>query len=154
MALIESLIVSGIGVGVQTVIILWLYNHYIIPKIVEKVQSNLLDQMGAWVESVKVDVSDNVCQALNTKMDETTKVVKKSIAGKRGKTQKMLALAENYLDANLEDDMDEEQEDSVITEAITAYGVDIVNAILEKRRKSPKETPAVAAASPSTLAEW
>lgn len=149
MELTMLLLTSGLGVAVQTIIIVWLYNHYIIPKIVEKVQSNLLDQMGAWVESVKADVSDNVCAFVGEKLDESTNKVKKSIAGKRGKTQKMLALAENYLDANLNEDMDEEEEDSVITEAITAYGVDIVNSILESRRKKQKITASAPAADPN-----
>ena len=136
MELTISLLTSGLGVIVQTVIIIWLYNYYIIPKIVKDVQSELMTKMEIWVNSVKTDVSDNVCQFVGSKLDETTIKVKRSIAGKRSKTQKMLNLAENYLDSNLSEDMDPEEEDSIITEAITAYGIDIVNSILEKRRKA------------------
>ena len=130
-----SLLMSGLGVILQTVIIVWLYNHYIIPKIVSEVQTEIITKMETWVDSVKTDVSDKVCAFVGSKLEESTIKVKRSIAGKRGKTQKMLALAENYLDANLSEDLSDEQEDSVITEAITAYGVDIVNSILEARRK-------------------
>ena len=130
-----SLLMSGLGVILQTVIIVWLYNHYIIPKIVREVQTEIITKMETWVDSVKTDVSDKVCAFVGSKLEESTIKVKRSIAGKRGKTQKMLALAENYLDANLSEDLSDEQEDSVITEAITAYGVDIVNSILEARRK-------------------
>ena len=130
-----SLLMSGLGVILQTVIIVWLYNYYIIPKIVCEVQTEIITKMETWVDSVKTDVSDKVCTFIGSKLEESTIKVKRSIAGKRGKTQKMLALAENYLDANLSEDLSEEQEDSVITEAITAYGVDIVNSILEARRK-------------------
>lgn len=136
----------------QTIIIVMLYNRYIIPQIVEKVQEKILTQMGIWVESVKTDVSDNVTTQLNARMDEATTSIKRSIAGKRGKTQKYLALAENYLDSNLSDDMDEDEEDSIIAEAITSYGADIVNSILEKRRKKTTEKPMVTtpSADPST----
>ena len=138
-----SLMMAGLSVIAQTIIIVMLYNHYIIPQIVEKVQERILTQMGIWVESVKADVSDNVTTQLNARMDEATTSIKRSIAGKRGKTQKYLALAENYLDSNLSDDMDEEEEDSIIAEAITSYGADIVNSILEKRRKKATEKPTV-----------
>lgn len=139
-----SLTMAGLSVIAQTIIIVMLYNHYIIPQIVEKVQERILTQMGVWVESVKIEVSDNVTTQLNARMDEATTSIKRSIAGKRGKTQKYLALAENYLDSNLSDDMDEEEEDSIIAEAITSYGADIVNSILEKRRKKATEKPTVA----------
>lgn len=139
-----SLTMAGLSVIAQTIIIVMLYNHYIIPQIVEKVQERILTQMGVWVESVKADVSDNVTTQLNTRMDEATTSIKRAIAGKRGKTQRYLSLAENYLDSNLSDDMDEEKEDSIIAEAIVTYGEDIVNSILEKRRKKATEKPTVA----------
>lgn len=127
----------------QTIIIVMLYNRYIIPQIVEKVQDRILMQMGVWVESVKADVSDNVTTQLNTRMDEATTSIKRAIAGKRGKNQRILSLAEDYLESNLSEDMDEDAEDSIITEAITAYGADIVNSILEKRRRKGAEKPTV-----------
>lgn len=142
-----SLAMAGLSVIAQTIIIVMLYNHYIIPQIVEKVQERILTQMGVWVESVKNDVSDNVTTQLNARMDEATISIKRSIAGKRGKHQKYLSLAEQYLDSNLSEDMDEEEEDSIIAEAITSYGADIVNSILEKRRKKATETPTVATPS-------
>lgn len=138
-----SLVMAGLSVIAQTIIIVVLYNRYIIPQIVEKVQDKILTQMGIWVESVKTDVSDNVTTQLNLRMDEATTSIKRSIAGKRGKHQKYLALAENYLDSNLSEDMDEDEEDSIIAEAITSYGADIVNSILEKRRKKEAEKPTV-----------
>lgn len=142
-----SLAMAGLSVVAQTIIIVFLYNHYIIPQIVEKVQDRILTQMGIWVESVKSDVSDNVTAQLNARMDEATVSIKRSIAGKRGKHQRALALAENYLDSNLSEDMDEDMEDSIIAEAITSYGADIVNSILEKRRKKVTETPTASTSS-------
>lgn len=138
-----SLTMAGLSVIAQTIIIVMLYNHYIIPQIVEKVQERILTQMGIWVESVKVDVSDNVTTQLNSRMDEATTSIKRAIAGKRGKNQRILALAEDYLDSNLSDDMDEDKEDSIIAEAITSYGADIVNSILERRRKEKRAQPTV-----------
>lgn len=142
-----SLTMAGLSVLAQTIIIVMLYNRYIIPQIVEKVQDRILTQMGVWVESVKADVSDNVTTQLNTRMDEATTSIKRAIAGKRGKNQRILSLAEDYLESNLSEDMDEDAEDSIITEAITAYGADIVNSILEKRRKRATEKPTVATPS-------
>lgn len=138
-----SLTMAGLSVIAQTIVIVILYNRYIIPQIVEKVQDRLMEQMGIWVESVKVDVSDNVTTQLNLRMDEATTSIKRSIAGKRGKTQKYLRLAEEYLDGNLSEDMDEDEHDSIVAEAITAYGADIVNSILERKRKEKGAEPTV-----------
>ena len=119
-----------LGAVVQTSIIVLLYNHYIIPHIIEGVKSELMISIKGWVDSMTSQLSEKIAVEIDNKMLS----LKRSFAGKRGKNAQLLAAAQSYLTDNLTIENGDEDPDNqdVITAAVAQYSKPIVDAILNK----------------------
>lgn len=135
---------------VQTGIIVFLYQKWIIPQIVEKVRDELMGQIQDWVDSMTLSmnstiqdslsgVQDSATATISIEMDKALAKMKSWIGGKRGKNAQLVTLAESYLDNNLSDDLTDDQRNDVISEAVLVYGKSIVDALI-KKRESPTTT--------------
>lgn len=123
-----TIIVSAIlSVGLQTVIIVELYNRYIIPKIVVKVKDQLMVSIDAWVADLKGSFADTIRAEMRS--------LKLSVAGKVGRNTQLMKAAQSYLEEELGEDGGEDLEEDVyaniVNSAIAQYGGPLVNAALK-----------------------
>ena len=117
-----------LGAIVQTVIIVQLYNGYIIPHIIKGVKDELMDAIDGWVDGMTADIGDRIAQEMDDKMLS----LKRSFAGKRGREAKTFQLAQSYLLNNLAEDQDEETQDDIIADAVVRYSKPVVDAVLDR----------------------
>lgn len=122
---------------VNILVIVAVYSYWIIPTIVARVKDELMVSIEQWITSTKDDLSNTI--VLN--IDDMRKKLTGVISGYRGNKARQLSLATQFLSANLDDpdDIDNEQSEDVITQAIAAYGEKIVKAALKsiKTEKPP-----------------
>ena len=140
-----------LGAAVQTTIIVVLYNHYIIPHIIEGVKNELMVSIKGWVDGMTESLSDKIAAEINEKMLS----LKRSFAGKRGKNSQLLAAAQSYLADNLTIENGDEDPDNqdVIAAAVAQYTKPIVDTILSKIWPQKAVTNAAAQEDPAA-AGW
>jgi len=117
-----------LGAVVQTTIIVMLYNHYIIPHIIKGVKDELMISINGWVDSMTATLGQKIAEEINDKMLS----LKRSIAGKRGRNSQMMTAAASFLSDHLTDDLNEDEQQDVIAEAVANYSKPIVDAVIEK----------------------
>lgn len=137
-----------LGAVVQTTIIVILYNHYIIPHIINGVKDELMSSINGWVDRM----TDNLGKKIAEEIDNKMLSLKRSIAGKRGRNSQMMTAAASFLTDNLSDDMSDDEKDSVITQAVAAYTKPIVDAVIDKLW--PKKAVDNTAAADNSAAGW
>ncbi len=132
---------------VNILVIVAVYSYWIIPTIVERVKNELMTSIEQWITSTKDDLSNTI--VLN--IDDMRQKIVGVISGYRGNKARQMTLASQFLAANLEDpnDLDNEESESVITQAIAAYGEKIVKAAL--KNLTTEKPPA---ADPESAADW
>ena len=139
-----------LGAIVQTVIIVQLYNGYIIPHIIKGVKDELMDAIDGWVDGMTADIGDRVAQEIN----DNVLSLKRSFAGTRGREAKTFSLAQSYLLNNLSDDQDEQTQDDIIAEAVVKYSKPVVDAVLDRIWPNKQGKIKAAAADDPTAAGW
>ena len=117
-----------LGAIVQTVIIVQLYNGWIIPHIIKGVKDEMMQSIDGWVDEMTAELSDRIAIEIN----DNVLSLKKSFAGKRGREAKTFSLAQSYLLNNLSDDQDEATQDDIIAEAVVKYSKPVVDAVLDR----------------------
>ena len=117
-----------LGAIVQTVIIVQLYNGYIIPHIIKGVKDEMMESIDGWVDGMTAELSDRIA----TEINDNVLSLKRSFAGKRGREAKTYQLAQSYLLNNLSDAMDDDEKDEIIAEAVVKYSKPIVDAVLDR----------------------
>lgn len=134
---------------VNILVIVAIYSYWIIPTIVARVKDELMTSIEQWITSTKDDLSNTI--VLN--IDDMRQKIVGVISGYRGNKARQLTLASQFLAANLEDpdDLDNEEAESVITQAIAAYGERIVKAAL---KNLTTEKPPAEEQTSVSAAEW
>ncbi len=126
---------------VNILVIVAVYSYWIIPTIVARVKDELMESIQKWISETRDDLNNTI--VLN--IDEMRQKLVDVISGYRGNKARKLSLATQFLNANLDDpdDLDNEQSEDVITQAIATYGDKIVKAALEtiKAKKPPAADP-------------
>lgn len=115
--------------AVNILVIVWLYSYWIIPEIVKRVRDDMMGTIQKWIEQTRDDLGNTI----TINIDEMKDKLVKTISGYRGNKARQMALATQFLSANLDDpqDLDNEENESVITDAIARYGEKIVKAALK-----------------------
>lgn len=133
---------------VNILVIVAIYSYWIIPTIVARVKNELMVSIQEWITATKDDLSNTI--VLN--IDEMRQKLVGVISGYRGNKARQLSLATQFLNANLDDpeDLDNEASEDVITQAIATYGEKIVKAAL----KSIKTKPPAADPEKEPAAVW
>ncbi len=126
---------------VNIVVIVGLYTYWIIPEIVERVRDELMENIQKWI----ADTRDDLKNTITINVDEMRQKVVGVITGHRGNKARQLSLATQFLTANLDDldNLETEDNESIITQAIAQYGERIVKAAL-KSIKANSPQPAAA----------
>ena len=139
-----------LGAIVQTVIIVQLYNGYIIPHIIKGVKDELMDAIDGWVDGMTADIGDRIAQEIN----DNVLSLKRSFAGKRGRDSQTFQRALSYLSTELKDDQDEQTQDDIIADAVVKYSQPVVNAVLDRIWPNKKGPIKAAAADDPAAAGW
>ena len=107
-----------------------------------------MEKVEMWINRTKEEMQNTVTISI----DESFERIKQWIGGKRSNNKRLEKYAAAFLDANLPEDGDLESDEaqSVITDAITKYGARIVEQLLLSRQ-SAQEAAAVPAAA---AADW
>ncbi len=127
------------------IVLVWLYSRWIIPTIVQKTRDELMEKVEMWINRTKEEMQNTVTISI----DESFERIKQWIGGKRSNNKRLEKYAAAFLDANLPQDGDLESDEaqSVITDAITKYGARIVEQLLLSRQSTPETTAATTAAA-------
>lgn len=129
-------ITAILGTSLQTVVIVALYNHYIIPRIVSKVRDDLMAAIDNWV----ADMKGSLAETIKTEI----KSLKLSVAGKVGKNTQLLNAAQSYLEtelgADLGEDLDQDVYQNIVQSAIAQYGGPLVDAAIKALTQKKEAT--------------
>ena len=89
-----------------------------------------------WIAQTRDELSNTII----INLDEMRQKIVSTISGFRGNKQRQLSLASQFLTANLdpEEDPESDNNQSVITDAIAAYGERIVKAALKSITTKPQ----------------
>lgn len=139
---LATLFLTVIATTVANIVVLiWLYSRWIIPTIVARTREELMEKIEAWINQTKEEMRNTVTISI----DESFEKIKQWIGGKRSNSKRLEKYAAAFLDANLPEDGDLESDEaqSVITDAITKYGSRIVEQLLQSR--TPTATAEVTA---------
>ena len=122
--------------AVNIVVIVWLYSYWIIPEIVKRTKDELMTNIEKWIAQTRDELSNTII----INLDEMRQKIVNTISGFRGNKQRQLSLASQFLTANLDPEEDPESDNnkSVITDAIAAYGEKIVKAALKSITTKPQ----------------
>ena len=122
--------------AVNIVVIVWLYSYWIIPEIVKRTKDELMTNIENWIAQTRDELSNTII----INLDEMRQKIVSTISGFRGNKQRQLSLASQFLTANLdpEEDPESDNNQSVITDAIAAYGERIVKAALKSITTKPQ----------------
>lgn len=115
--------------AVNICVIVWLYSKWIIPEIVRRVRDDMMTSIQTWIENTRDDLNNSITINIDSMKDK----IVQTIRGYRGNKQRQLSLAKEFL-TNAEydpDDPESEENESIITDAITRYGASIVKAALK-----------------------
>lgn len=127
------------------IVLVWLYSRWIIPTIVQKTRDELMEKVEMWINRTKEEMQNTVTISI----DESFERIKQWIGGKRSNSKRIEKYAAAFLDANLpaDGDLESDEAQSVITDAITKYGARIVEQLLTSRQSTPEVTAATTAAA-------
>ncbi len=127
------------------IVLVWLYSRWIIPTIVQKTRDELMEKVEMWINRTKEEMQNTVTISI----DESFERIKQWIGGKRGNSKRIEKYATAFLDANLpaDGDLESDEAQSVITDAITKYGARIVEQLLTSRQSTPEVAAATTAAA-------
>lgn len=127
------------------IVLVWLYSRWIIPTIVQKTRDELMEKVEMWINRTKEEMQNTVTISI----DESFERIKQWIGGKRSNNKRLEKYAAAFLDANLPSDGDLESDEaqSVITDAITKYGARIVEQLLLSRQSAQEATAATSTAA-------
>lgn len=121
-----------LGAILQSVIIVLLYQFWIIPRIVEKTQSALIEKIDKCYEQLNANLRQEVADSVQVVYENLVRF----ISGGRGTDSRQMTLARNFLDRRLPSDSEdldaagEELATQVITQAVLKYGKGIVDAVI------------------------
>lgn len=127
---------------INVMLIVMLYSKWIIPTIVERVRDELMTNIEKWIQQTRDDLGNTI----TINIDEMRQKLVNTISGYRGNKKRQLSLASQFLAANLDDpdDLESEESESVIQQAIVTYGEKIVKAALSSMRSQKAEASAEA----------
>lgn len=131
---------------INVMLIVTLYSKWIIPTIVERVRDELMTNIEKWIQQTRDDLGNTI----TINIDEMRQKLVNTISGYRGNKKRQLSLASQFLAANLDDpdNLESEESESVIQQAIVTYGEKIVKAALSSMRSQKAEASQNAEASP------
>lgn len=127
--------------AVNICVIVWLYSYWIIPEIVKRVRDDMMSSIQEWIKSTRDDLNNSITINIESMKDK----IVQTIRGYRGNKQRQLSLARQFLEsADYDPDNPESEEnESIITDAITRYGASIVKAALKSIKTPDKPADTV-----------
>ena len=115
--------------AVNICVIVWLYSKWIIPEIVRRVRDDMMTSIQTWIENTRDDLNNSITINIDSMKDK----IVQTIRGYRGNKARQLSLAKEFLEGSDydPDNPETEENESIITDAITRYGASIVKAALK-----------------------
>ena len=127
--------------AVNICVIVWLYSYWIIPEIVKRVRDDMMTSIENWITQTR----DELTNSITINIDDMKDKLVQTIRGYRGNKQRQLSLARQFLESAdyNPDNPESEENESIITDAITRYGASIVKAALKSIKTPDKPTNTV-----------
>ena len=127
--------------AVNICVIVWLYSYWIIPEIVKRVRDDMMTSIENWITQTR----DELTNSITINIDDMKDKLVQTIRGYRGNKQRQLSLARQFLEsADYDPDNPESEEnESIVTDAITRYGASIVKAALKSIKTPDKPADTV-----------